>query len=82
MDRTFLQDWTFQVIVVADTTMVILIDFAGDKNNELNYLRNQISGCSCGFLYVFDMCLLVLALWQSTDLRISSWQLMSSYRPP
>ncbi|KAF8126927.1 P-loop containing nucleoside triphosphate hydrolase protein [Boletus edulis] len=83
LSGAYLPDGNLQVLAIADATTVLLIDFAGDKNNGRanssnpslttqgrDYLRDHVLGRTCGFVYAFDMAPLALALWQSHGLRI------------
>lgn len=83
LSGAFLHNGALQVLAIADATTIVLIDFAGDKNNGRanssdpslitqgrDYLRDHVLGRTCGFVYAFDMGPLALALWQSRDLRI------------
>ncbi|KAG8213318.1 P-loop containing nucleoside triphosphate hydrolase protein [Butyriboletus roseoflavus] len=95
LSGTFLHNGTLQVLAIADATTIILIDFAGDKNNGRakssdsslttqgrDYLRDHVLGRTCGFLYAFDMGPLALALWQSHNLRIKQAIDLQSAGPP
>ncbi|KAG6374408.1 P-loop containing nucleoside triphosphate hydrolase protein [Boletus reticuloceps] len=83
LSGAYLPDGNLQVLAIADATTVLLIDFAGDKNNGRanssdpslttqgrDYLRDHVLGRTCGFVYAFDIGPLALALWQSHGLRI------------
>lgn len=83
LSGAYLPNGNLQVLAIADATTIILVNFAGDKNNGRanssnpsltapgrDYLRDHVLGRTCGFVYAFDMGPLALALWQSHDLRI------------
>ena len=95
LSGAYLPNGTLQVLAVADATTIILIDFTGDKNNGRanspnrslttegrDYLRDQVLGRTCGFVYAFDMGPLALALWQSHNLRIKQAIDLQSAGPP
>ena len=95
LSGTFKPVGPLQILAIADAATVILIDFAGDKNNGRanssnpslttqgrDYLRDHVLGRTCGFLYAFDMGPLALALWQSHDLRIKQAIDLQSAGPP